>query len=546
MALFLDSSFPNPTTRPSALFYAALLFLASRIVLAARDGVSHGEETISSSLGCNNTYQLVKVKNWINGFEGPEVVGISARFGATLPRYLSEAVKRQAMITNPIASCARLSSKLADSIALAARGVCDFTAKAKAAQSAGAAGLMVINDDEELNEMACTGNESAISITIPVIMISKSAGDDFRTSIVHGGRLDVLLYSPIRPIVDFSAAYLWLIAVATVLCASLWSDIISYEQVDERYNQLTRKDQPNTGANIKDEVEKEIVEITTKGAIIFIVGASVFLLLLYFFMSKWFTRLLIVLFCIGSTQGTQFVVVSLISRMFRGCGKITVEIPLLGEVTILSIVVLPFCAALAIVWATHQQSNYAWIGQDILGLCLMITVLQTAQLPNIKVASALLVSAFLYDIFWVFISPFIFKESVMIAVARGGNSGDSIPMLLRMPRFFLIHGGGYDMIGFGDIIFPGLLVAFSRRFDIINKKGKLKGYFPWLAFGYAFGLFLTYLGLYLMNGHGQPALLYLVPCTLGLTVILGWKRGELGFLWDHETTKPSDSSGAEA
>jgi len=29
------------------------------------------------------------------------------------------------------------------------------------------------------------------------------------------------------------------------------------------------------------------------------------------------------------------------------------------------------------------------------------------------------------------------------------------------------------------------------------------------------GLFLTYLGLYMMNGHGQPALLYLVPCTLG-------------------------------
>lgn len=32
------------------------------------------------------------------------------------------------------------------------------------------------------------------------------------------------------------------------------------------------------------------------------------------------------------------------------------------------------------------------------------------------------------------------------------------------------------------------------------------------------GLFFTYLGLYLMNGHGQPALLYLVPCTLGTTI----------------------------
>lgn len=37
----------------------------------------------------------------------------------------------------------------------------------------------------------------------------------------------------------------------------------------------------------------------------------------------------------------------------------------------------------------------------------------------------------------------------------------------------------------------------------------------------ASGLFLTYLGLYLMDGNGQPALLYLVPCTLG---------NQLGFL----------------
>ncbi|KAH0470612.1 hypothetical protein IEQ34_000335 [Dendrobium chrysotoxum] len=40
----------------------------------------------------------------------------------------------------------------------------------------------------------------------------------------------VLLYSPIRPVVDISAAYLWLMAVATVICASLWSNIVSYDQ----------------------------------------------------------------------------------------------------------------------------------------------------------------------------------------------------------------------------------------------------------------------------------------------------------------------------
>lgn len=75
----------------------------------------------------------------------------------------------------------------------------------------------------------------------------------------------------------------------------------------------------------------------------------------------------------------------------------------------------------------------------------MITVLQMARLPNIRVlaclfavvltvlrllrvsevskavslqvASALLSAAFVYDIFWVFISPLVFHESVMIAVS---------------------------------------------------------------------------------------------------------------------------------
>ncbi|XLR65790.1 hypothetical protein S83_016462, partial [Arachis hypogaea] len=35
---------------------------------------------------------------------------------------------------------------------------------------------------------------------------------------------------------------------------------------------------------------------------------------------------------------------------------------------------------------------------------------------------------------------------------------------------------------------------------------------------YHWSLFLTYLGLYLMKGHGQLALLYLVPCTLGIVL----------------------------
>jgi len=36
------------------------------------------------------------------------------------------------------------------------------------------------------------------------------------------------------------------------------------------------------------------------------------------------------------------------------------------------------------------------------------------------------------------------------------------------------------------------------------------------------GLLITYVALNLMDGHGQPALLYIVPFTLGKQVYCKW------------------------
>ena len=47
---------------------------------------------------------------------------------------------------------------------------------------------------------------------------------------------------------------------------------------------------------------------------------------------------------------------------------------------------------------------------------------------------------------------------------------------------------------------------------------------------YVVGLLLTGVALYLMKS-GQPALLYLVPCTVLTTVIMAAWTGELGAMW---------------
>ena len=57
------------------------------------------------------------------------------------------------------------------------------------------------------------------------------------------------------------------------------------------------------------------------------------------------------------------------------------------------------------------------------------------------------------------------------------------------------------------------------------------GYFPPLIVAYAIGLLMANVAVYVME-MGQPALLYLVPCTLGTMTFMGWRRNELRGLWD--------------
>jgi len=125
---------------------------------------------------------------------------------------------------------------------------------------------------------------------------------------------------------------------------------------------------------------------------------------------------------------------------------------------------------------------------------------------------------------------------------------DGLPLLIKVPRL-----GGWNpapaesMLGLGDIALPGLLVAYALRHDAVAALLRFApvpgapdaapggaysaarpaprnlargGYFAAAMGGYAVGLALAY-GFMLALRHligGQPALLYLVPCTLGAIV----------------------------
>ncbi|KAF8013397.1 hypothetical protein BT93_I1291 [Corymbia citriodora subsp. variegata] len=377
--------------------------------------------------------------------------------------------------------------------------------------------------------MVCDPDETDLDIQIPAVMLPHDAGSSLLKMLMNSSSVSVQLYSPTRPLVDIAEVFLWLMAVGTILCASYWSAWSAREAAIEQDKLM--KDAVDELTDDKHVNATGVVEISTISAVLFVIIASCFLIVLYKLMSSWFIELLVVLFCIGGVEGLQTCLVALLSRWFRNFGDSYTKVPFFGAVSYLTLAVSPFCIAFAVVWAVHRNASFAWIGQDILGIALIITVLQIVRIPNLKVGTVLLSCAFLYDIFWVFISKKVFHESVMIVVARGDKSGeDGIPMLLKIPRMF-DPWGGYSIIGFGDILLPGLVVAFSLRYDWLANKNLRAGYFLWAMLAYGLGLLVTYVALNLMDGHGQPALLYIVPFTLGTFLALGRRRGDLKVLW---------------
>ena len=56
-------------------------------------------------LYCRLCLFQVKIKNWVNGVESTSVVGLSARFGTSLPTHASEALKTPTVLANPFNCC---------------------------------------------------------------------------------------------------------------------------------------------------------------------------------------------------------------------------------------------------------------------------------------------------------------------------------------------------------------------------------------------------------------------------------------------------------
>ncbi|KAF9346509.1 Signal peptide peptidase-like 2A [Mortierella sp. AD094] len=228
---------------------------------------------------------------------------------------------------------------------------------------------------------------------------------------------------------------------------------------------------------------------------------------------------------------------------------------------------------LVVSWFWYRNSSWSWIFQDILGGFTITLMLKVLKASSMSTPTLLLLTAFIYDVFFVFVTPYLTKsgESIMEAAATGAamTVKETIPMLFRIPSFS--PHGGEAMLGFGDVVLPGILVTFLKECDArLEEDQTLEGltssgitrslptscsssscstssscslsckkswwkrrwsYHLTAILGYALGLEVTFVAM-LWSNKGQPALLYLVPFTVTPVVLLASKRHELSLLWN--------------
>merc|ERR1711953_993672 len=107
------------------------------------------------------------------------------------------------------------------------------------------------------------------------------------------------------------------------------------------------------------------------------------------------------------------------------------------------------------------------------------------------------------------------------------------------------------MLGLGDIVVPGLFIAFLAKFDaVIMEEGTAQSFVYLNATMIAYALSLvTTVSIMLFFNAAQPALLYIVPYVLIASLLVAVSRGELKDLWNYviveEQPVASDGKSAE-
>ena len=179
-----------------------------------------------------------------------------------------------------------------------------------------------------------------------------------------------------------------------------------------------------------------------------------------------------------------------------------------------------------------------YILNDIICFCLAFTTLSFIILKSFLLCFVCLFAFFIYDTFWVFYSERIFTENVMVVAA----TSIQIPIKIEFPILFSNNPiKNCMLLGLGDILLPGMIIKYSRRFDLLKNKIEKKklgqrkkktkiNFYSYNLLLYFISVVLAMIMMFVFD-HGQPVLFYISPIFIIGLMGKAYYDGCLGIFW---------------
>eukprot|EP00041_Stephanoeca_diplocostata_P019437 m.419478 g.419478 ORF g.419478 m.419478 type:complete len:317 (-) comp21304_c1_seq7:3515-4465(-) len=170
------------------------------------------------------------------------------------------------------------------------RGSCNFSEMVRAAE--GAVGVLVINGDSLPPVIPYGGNVTRHNTTL--CMVDNSTSRFFADPEHQGSVVSVRLYNSSSPVVDGAAGIFLALALVILYIGSMWNTEKERQHLlaGPRYQQLINANESSRATDAEEQ------QVLTRGKIIFFVlFASTFLMLLYFFY-KYLIYVVLVMFTI--------------------------------------------------------------------------------------------------------------------------------------------------------------------------------------------------------------------------------------------------------
>ena len=365
-------------------------------------------------------------------------------------------------------------------------------------------------------------------VSIPASYVTLGQAQRLMQDFQKDPQIYVTVYSRTRPNYNFSSILIWMLGVFVAALAAF----LSADDYHRMIRKVLRRQERRAKRNAADEASlsngngnseasgdelpvahhnsappmqmEESLELNVWHALGFVVMASSGLMILFVFKIY---KIIKVFYAIGCSKAVSqiifFPICWRIARRLQYRDKIVWRTGTedFGDITMLDIISHALGFTLGLVWLVicfsvrHPEDiTFYWVMQDVFGAAMCISFLAVIKLNSLKVAALLLIVAFFYDIFFVFVTPLIFSgKSVMITVATSGGpptadpawcekyendtgcqGGEPLPMLFQIPRIGDYQGGS-SLLGLGDIVckLPVQQSSNLNRFGVFHADRRL-------------------------------------------------------------------------